>query len=79
MLLMLRNRCLAWEIKKMGEDLQATTNTQMDFVRGKGQGLIVLLCGLPGNGKTITAETVAAYTRRPLYSITCGDLKLTYL
>lgn len=27
-----------------------------------------------GTGKTSTAETIAAYTRRPLYSITCGDL-----
>ncbi|PVI07506.1 P-loop containing nucleoside triphosphate hydrolase protein [Periconia macrospinosa] len=48
--------------------------TQVDIVRGKGQGLIVLLHGPPGAGKTSTAETIAAYTRRPLYSITCGDL-----
>ncbi|KAK8106843.1 uncharacterized protein PG998_008856 [Apiospora kogelbergensis] len=52
-------------------------NTQIDLVRGKGQGLIVLLHGPPGSGKTSTAETIASYTRRPLYSITCGDLGLT--
>ncbi|KAK8112661.1 hypothetical protein PG984_013187 [Apiospora sp. TS-2023a] len=51
-------------------------NTQIDLVRGKGQGLIVLLHGPPGSGKTSTAETIAAHTRRPLYSITCGDLGL---
>jgi hypothetical protein len=50
---------------------------QLDIVRGKGQGLIILLHGPPGSGKTSTAETIAAYTRRPLYSITCGDLGLT--
>lgn len=30
--------------------------------------------GPPGSGKTSTAETIAAYTGRPLYAITCGDL-----
>lgn len=48
--------------------------TQIDLVRGKGQGLIILLHGPPGSGKTSTAETIAAYTNRPLYSITCGDI-----
>lgn len=47
---------------------------QLDLVRGKGMGLIVLLHGPPGTGKTSTAETIASYTGRPLYSITCGDL-----
>ena len=51
--------------------------TQIDLVRGKGRGLIILLHGPPGSGKTSTAETIAAYTRRPLYSITCGDLGTT--
>jgi SpoVK/Ycf46/Vps4 family AAA+-type ATPase len=50
---------------------------QIDLVRGKGQGLIILLHGPPGSGKTSTAETIAAYTRRPLYSITCGDIGMT--
>ncbi|KAI1763265.1 hypothetical protein GGR53DRAFT_374745 [Hypoxylon sp. FL1150] len=49
---------------------------QIDLVRGKGLGLIILLHGPPGSGKTSTAETVAAYTGRPLYIITCGDLGL---
>jgi AAA+ superfamily predicted ATPase len=33
--------------------------------------------GPPGSGKTSTAETIAAYTRRPLYSLTCGDIGAT--
>ena len=49
-------------------------STQIEIVRGKGRGLIILLHGPPGSGKTSTAETIAASTRRPLYSITCGDL-----
>lgn len=48
--------------------------TQIDLVRGKGRGLIILLHGPPGTGKTSTAETIASYTGRPLYSITCGDI-----
>lgn len=51
-------------------------HNQIDLVKGKGQGIIVLLHGPPGSGKTSTAETIAAYTRRPLYSITCGDIGL---
>lgn len=58
------------------EELQKTS-TQIEIVRGKGRGLIILLHGPPGSGKTSTAETIAAYTRRPLYSITCGDLGTT--
>ncbi|KAF4309389.1 hypothetical protein GTA08_BOTSDO03283 [Botryosphaeria dothidea] len=48
--------------------------TSMDLVQGKGRGLVILLHGVPGVGKTSTAETVAAYTKKPLYPITCGDI-----
>jgi hypothetical protein len=37
---------------------------QIDLVRGKGKGLIILLHGAPGVGKTSTAECVADYTQR---------------
>jgi hypothetical protein len=46
----------------------------LDLVKGKGSGLIILLHGPPGVGKTSTAECVADDTRRPLYPITCGDI-----
>ena len=47
---------------------------QMDVVKGKGKGLIILLHGAPGVGKTSTAECVAAQLKRPLLPITCGDI-----
>ena len=47
---------------------------QLDLVRGKGKGLIILLHGEPGVGKSSTAESVAEYTRRPLFQVTCGDI-----
>ncbi|EME85371.1 uncharacterized protein MYCFIDRAFT_16922, partial [Pseudocercospora fijiensis CIRAD86] len=48
-----------------------------DLVRGKGKGLVILLHGVPGVGKTSTAECVAEYTGRPLYALTCGDIGKT--
>lgn len=51
-----------------------SSNNQIDLVKGKGQGVIILLHGPPGSGKTSTAETIAAYTKRPLYSLTTGDI-----
>lgn len=45
-----------------------------DFVRNKGEGRIFLLHGSPGVGKTCTAECVAELTRRPLLSLTSGDI-----
>lgn len=62
----------------------------VDYIKGKGEGQIVLLHGPPGTGKTLTAgmhifqciinllirmpESAAEYTRRPLLSITAADL-----
>lgn len=50
------------------------TDHQVDLVKGKGKGLIILLHGVPGVGKTSTAECIADYTQRPLFPITCGDI-----
>ncbi|KAK0671527.1 aaa family atpase protein [Cercophora samala] len=49
----------------------------MDSVPGKGKGCIILLHGVPGVGKTSTADCVAAHTKKPLYPITCGDVGST--
>ena len=45
-----------------------------DFVRGKGQGLVINLFGPPGVGKTLSAEATSEHIRRPLYVVGSGDL-----
>ncbi|KAL2058743.1 hypothetical protein ABVK25_000034 [Lepraria finkii] len=45
-----------------------------DFVVGKGRGLILLLHGPPGVGKTLTAEGLSEYLKRPLYAISAEEL-----
>ena len=45
-----------------------------DLIAGKGQGLVILLHGGPGTGKTFTAESVAEIAKKPLYRVSCGDL-----
>ncbi|PYH94743.1 AAA family ATPase [Aspergillus ellipticus CBS 707.79] len=45
-----------------------------DIVANKGKGLITLLTGSPGVGKTLTAEAVAEVTERPLYVVATGEL-----
>ncbi|KAE8351570.1 hypothetical protein BDV28DRAFT_158618 [Aspergillus coremiiformis] len=48
-----------------------------DIIKGKGRGLVILLHGAPGVGKTATAEAVALEFNKPLFPITCGDLGIT--
>lgn len=45
-----------------------------DFVPGKGRGIVMLLCGPPGVGKTLTAEAVSEHSKSPLYRINVQDL-----
>ncbi|KAG6829012.1 hypothetical protein H0H87_012876, partial [Tephrocybe sp. NHM501043] len=49
-------------------------NTFDDVISGKGKGLVGLLSGNPGCGKTLTAEAVAEAVRMPLYVVGAGDL-----
>ena len=44
------------------------------MVRDKGKGLIGLLAGPPGVGKTLTAEVMAEIAHRPLYTISSGEM-----
>ncbi|OJD32654.1 aaa family atpase [Diplodia corticola] len=52
-------------------------SVHFDAVRDKGKGVIILLHGVPGIGKTSTAECAAESSGRPLLPITCGDLGLS--
>lgn len=45
-----------------------------DIIKGKGKGLVLVLHGPPGVGKTLTAECVAERCKRPLYVVSSGDL-----
>ncbi|KAI1414769.1 P-loop containing nucleoside triphosphate hydrolase protein [Hypoxylon sp. FL1857] len=45
-----------------------------DFIQNKGRGMIVLMFGPPGVGKTFTAEAVADKSRVALYAVSAGDL-----
>ncbi|CZR56597.1 related to TOB3 (member of AAA-ATPase family) [Phialocephala subalpina] len=49
-------------------------NTFDDVISGKGKGIIMLLSGGPGIGKTLTAESVAENMKTPLYMMSAGDL-----
>ncbi|XPS78606.1 hypothetical protein M3J07_010619 [Ascochyta lentis] len=54
--------------------LEQKIRAKADFLAGKGEGLLILLHGGPGTGKTLTAESVAELAERPLYRVTCGDI-----
>lgn len=51
------------------------TNFQ-DVIEGKHGGVVVLLQGKPGTGKTLTAEVYAESLERPLYTVQCSQLGL---
>lgn len=65
------------ETKELVQALVSTkleTDQGTDLIIGKGNGLIMLLHGGPGTGKTFTAESVAEYAGKPLFRVTCGDI-----
>lgn len=63
------------ETKTMIKSLvKQSSSSFQDIISGKGGGCIFLLHGKPGTGKTLTAEAVAEDLRRPLYSVTIGEL-----
>jgi len=61
-------------VKALVEEHAKDRNSFDDIIHGKGKGLIFILYGPPGVGKTLTAESVAEHTQRPLYVVSSGDL-----
>lgn len=54
---------------------EAGTGTRsLDPIQGKGAGLAILLHGPPGVGKTLTAETMALATNRPLMTVSVAEI-----
>jgi len=45
-----------------------------DIIRDKSGGLLVMLTGLPGVGKTLTAEVFAEIQKKPLYAVQSSQL-----
>lgn len=48
-----------------------------DVIEGKSAGNVILCKGIPGVGKTLTAEVYSELIERPLYSIHSGNLGIT--
>ncbi|KAL1981791.1 hypothetical protein VTN96DRAFT_2129 [Rasamsonia emersonii] len=61
-------------VQAMVKSYLSKTFKFQDLVLGKGAGLVILLHGPPGVGKTLTAECVAELFQKPLYMVTAGDL-----
>jgi SpoVK/Ycf46/Vps4 family AAA+-type ATPase len=55
-------------------ETQAAGSTFEDIISDKDKGIICLLSGPPGVGKTLTAEATAEKLKVPLRTITSGDL-----
>ncbi|KAJ4299338.1 hypothetical protein N0V90_004583 [Kalmusia sp. IMI 367209] len=58
------------------ESHHASSSSFDDFIPGKGRGLVFLLHGPPGCGKTLTAESAAETLHRPLYYVSGAELGL---
>lgn len=47
-----------------------------DVIKDKGKGLVLLFHGPPGVGKTLTAETIAEATGKPLFVVSVAEIGL---
>ncbi|KAK3169312.1 hypothetical protein OEA41_008695 [Lepraria neglecta] len=53
---------------------QAQKKVVQSLKASKGTGLVAVLHGPPGTGKTLTAEAIAEMLKKPLYSVSAGEL-----
>lgn len=70
-------RCLVSDHFNTKKARKSGEIASQDPIPGKGRSLVFLLHGPPGVGKTATVEAVAQVYRKPLFSITSGDLGST--
>ncbi|KAL9635582.1 MAG: hypothetical protein Q9164_003364 [Protoblastenia rupestris] len=66
-------------IKALVKNHTSVTNknpSMRDHMQGKGKGLVILLHGPPGVGKTLTAESVAKATGKPLFAVGVSEIGL---
>lgn len=62
-------------IRTLVENHANTAERRMpDIVEGKGKGLVILLHGPPGVGKSLTAECVARAISKPLFAVGVADI-----
>ncbi|KAJ8114624.1 hypothetical protein OPT61_g3535 [Boeremia exigua] len=59
---------------QLNKDVSQLKPWAADYVENKGKGMIFLLHGRPGVGKTYTAECIANTMQRPLLSVSCSDI-----
>lgn len=61
--------------KDIIKSLIVSHNTRYnDIIENKGKGLVFLLYGNPGTGKTLTIEATCELLQKPLYNVNIGDL-----
>lgn len=65
---------VSMHVRRGQDDASAAADSFDDIIPGKGKGLVMVLHGPPGVGKTLTAECVAEWAHRPLYVVAAGDL-----
>ena len=65
---------LPTDSRNLVEMLLAHKGQFRDIVAGKSGGAIILCAGIPGTGKTLTAEVYAEVMARPLYTVQASQL-----
>ena len=69
---------LADDVKELVDFVVTSVGKGMgDIVKGKSAGVIIMSMGLPGVGKTLTAEVYSEKIKRPLYTVEASQLGLT--
>lgn len=64
----------ASDLRMPGDGTAGIDPRAFDVIEGKGQGIAILLHGPPGVGKTLTAETIALATGRPLLAVSVAEI-----